>query len=100
VDVRKCPDRRRQDATEFTGGEQLRIDFRRKQIRIAHWKLQHFLRAHELTITAKSTSTLNYIIFRIFFVYKIWCFSNIKLSLDQLALANLSGKFTAPGPAR
>ena len=49
MDVRKGPDRRLEDAAEFTSREQLRIDFRGKQIRITHWKLQHFLCAHQFT---------------------------------------------------
>ena len=49
MDVRKRPDGRSEDSAELTASEQLRIDFRRKQIRIAHRKPQYFLRAHEFT---------------------------------------------------
>ena len=89
----KRSDRRREDATEFTGGEQLRIDFRRKQVWITHWKLQYFLRAHEFTPPlAKSTSggiDINYTTFRIFFVVKIVVlFSRGKLRFNQLAFAD------------
>ena len=57
MDVRKRSDGRSEDAAELTASEQLRIDFRRKQIRIAHWELQYFLRAHESHLPpADSTS--------------------------------------------
>ncbi len=48
--MRKGLDRRIEDPAEFTGGQHLTINFSRKQIRIAHWKPQQFLRAHGFTL--------------------------------------------------
>ena len=79
----KRSDRRREDAAEFTGGEQLRIDFRRKQIRIAHWNLQYFLRAHEFHQHLQTTSDvldIKLYTFRILFAYKIVVLSGGKLT--------------------